>query len=142
MKRILNGIFVLLGFLCVGLGAVGTVLPVLPTVPFLIGAALCFAKGSEKFNRWFAGTKLYQDNLQSFVEHRSMTKKQKFRALGLMTVMMILASVFIGRIEMWITAGVVIAFNYWLFAAKIRTISEEEARQMREKGEREWENQS
>lgn len=129
MKKLVNGIFVLLGFLCMGLGIVGTVIPILPTVPFLIGAALCFAKGSQRFHRWFIRTKVYQDHLQTFVESRALTRKKKIRALGLMTVMIGFAAWLMPRPEVRVMLILIILFNYWFFAAKIRTISEEEEKE-------------
>ena len=47
------------GCLGVALGAVGAVLPLLPAFPFLLLAAVCFAKSSERLNSWFINTKLY-----------------------------------------------------------------------------------
>lgn len=135
MKRIANGIFVALGFLCVALGAVGIVVPILPTVPFLLGAAICFTRGSERFHRWFSGTGLYRRHLQSFMERRAMTRRQKAWALGMMTAMMVLLAVLVPRLEVRLLAAAVIALNYWLFAAKIRTISREEAERFRKEAE-------
>ena len=56
-------IYIVLGCIGVGLGAVGAVVPLLPAFPFLMLAAFCFAKSSERLNNWFINTKLYKDNL-------------------------------------------------------------------------------
>lgn len=48
--------WVILGFICLGLGTVGVVLPILPTVPFYMATVFCFAKSSRKLHDWFMGT--------------------------------------------------------------------------------------
>ena len=60
-------ILIVLGFLSLGLACVGVVFPILPTTPFLLVAAFCFARSSERLNTWFRGTKLYKNNLETFV---------------------------------------------------------------------------
>ena len=59
------------GFLCMGLGTVGVILPILPTVPFYMATVFCFAKSSRRLHQWFLGTPLYQRHLESFVERGS-----------------------------------------------------------------------
>ena len=76
-------IWAILGFLCTGLGAVGAVLPILPTVPFLLGAVFCFAKSSERLHKWFRQTKLYKNNLESFVSQRVMSMRTKRKIIGI-----------------------------------------------------------
>ena len=51
--------FIILGFFALGLGAVGLVMPILPTIPFLLVSTFCFARSSERLNTWFKETKLY-----------------------------------------------------------------------------------
>lgn len=80
--------FILLGGVGLGLGAAGTVLPVLPTVPFLLLSAFCFARSSEKLDRWFKGTKLYQDNLADYAAGRGMTRRAKLRIMAMVTLLM------------------------------------------------------
>ena len=84
MKKFL---YMIAGYISVGLAAIGVVVPVLPTVPFLMLAACCFARSSEKLERWFRGTKLYKDTLEDFVAGRGMTRKAKCRIMFTVTLL-------------------------------------------------------
>ncbi len=54
-----------------GLGAVGVVVPLLPSFPFFaVGTGWLFAKSSEKLHYWFLNTRLYKNNLESYVQGR------------------------------------------------------------------------
>ena len=107
--------------LSMGIGAVGVVLPVLPTTPFLLLASFCLAKGSERFHRWFTGTKLYKRHLESFVKNRSMTLKTKFSLLIPASCMLLLA--FLAMQNVYGRAFIIflIIFKYVYFFTKIRT---------------------
>lgn len=85
MKRIL---LIIVGSIGVGLGAVGAVVPMIPAFPFLMLAAVCFAKSSERLDRWFKDTKLYKNNLESFVKGQGMTWKTKIKVMITVTVLM------------------------------------------------------
>ena len=90
------------GFVCFGLGALGAVLPILPTVPFLLGAAFCFARSSARLDAWFLGTKLYRNVLEGFTKKRAMTVKAKLLLLGPITLVLgvsflLMANVPVGR---------------------------------------------
>ena len=87
MRRIL---WIVLGCVGVGLGAVGAVLPLLPAFPFLLLAAFSFAKSSERLHTWFINTSLYKKNLESYVQHRAMTWRTKRRIMLTVTVLMAL----------------------------------------------------
>lgn len=87
-KSPLNILWIILGFLSLGIGAVGVVLPFLPTFPFLMLTLFCFAKSSEKLHQWFIGTKLYKNNLESYVKQRAMTRKTKITIMISVTLVM------------------------------------------------------
>ncbi len=125
MKKMM---YILIGSLALALGTVGTVLPVLPTVPFFMLAAFCFAKSSQKLHRWFTGTKLYKENLADFVAGKGMTVKTKVRIMVTVTVLMTIGflamhQVVIGRIVL----GCVWIFHVLYFLFGIKTLQVEKA---------------
>lgn len=77
-----------LGFLGLILGAIGAVLPMLPAFPFLLLAAFSFGKSSKKLHTWFVGTKLYKNNLESYVRGQGMTRKTKGKVMLTVTALM------------------------------------------------------
>nr|WP_184091850.1 YbaN family protein [Anaerocolumna cellulosilytica] len=115
-------LYIVAGFLALGLGALGVVLPVLPTTPFLLVASFCFAKGSARFHTWFCSTRLYKNHLDSFVKSRAMTRKTKIRILIPASAMLILAFIFMPSVHGRIAIGVVMCFKYYYFIFRIKTI--------------------
>ncbi len=86
------------GLVCFGLGAVGAFLPILPTTPFLLVAAFCFARSSERLNTWFKGTTLYKKVLADYVAKRSMTVKAKLTVVVPVTIVMGIGFALMGRV--------------------------------------------
>ena len=95
MKRM---ILILTGCVSLALGCVGVVLPVLPTVPFLLLTAWCFAKSSRRLHNWFVGTKLYKQHLESYVQKRGMTVRTKLTLLGTSSTVMLLGFLMMGEV--------------------------------------------
>ena len=110
MKKIL---YIILGCVGVGMGAVGAVIPMLPTFPFLLLATFCFASSSEKLDCWFKNTKLYKDNLADFAAGKGMTKKTKIRIMVTVTLLMSVGFIMMG-LKGIVTGCVVLGF-VWLF---------------------------
>ena len=127
MKKIM---YIILGCVGVGLGAVGAIIPMLPAFPFLMLATFCFARSSEKLDRWFKNTKLYKDNLEDFVAGRGMTMKVKVRIMVTVTALMSVGFIMMGLkgiVTGCIVLGCVWVFHIVYFLFGIKTIPTVEA---------------
>lgn len=121
--KIKKGIYVVLGFIGVGLGAFGAIVPLVPAFPFLLMATVCFGKSSERLHTWFLGTKLYKDNLESYVQGRGMTWKTKIRIMIIVTLTMSVGFAMMGQVPVGrIVLGCVWLFHIWYFSFKVKTL--------------------
>lgn len=119
---ILKLLLISLGFIFLGIGAIGVILPILPTVPFLLLASFCFAKGSDRFYFWFKSTKLYINNLQSFEKSRSMTLKTKLYILIPVSCLLTISFLMMNNIFGRIIIVILIIIKYYYFIFKINTV--------------------
>ena len=122
MGKTIKVIWIIIGLLSMGVGMIGVILPVLPTTPFLLLSSFCFAKGSDRFHKWFIGTKLYKKHLDSFVNNKSMTLKTKLTILLPASAMLILAFLAMSNIYGRCFIVFLILFKYIYFFTRIKTI--------------------
>ncbi|MDH4190005.1 MAG: YbaN family protein [Betaproteobacteria bacterium] len=73
------------GTLCVALGVIGLFVPILPTTPFMLLAAACYARASERFYLWLVNHRLFGPAVREWRRHRSIPWRTKLWAIGLMT---------------------------------------------------------
>ena len=71
----------ILGFFFLGLAVLGIILPVLPTTCFVLLAAACFAKSSDRFYQWLLSSQLFGPMIQQWQTTRSMPKRAKIIAM-------------------------------------------------------------
>lgn len=120
LKKLL---YMVLGCLSLVMGAIGAVLPLLPAFPFLLLATVCFAKSSEKLHNWFIHTKLYKNNLESYVKGKGMTRSTKIRIMVTVTFLMAIGFAMMGQVPIGrIVLGCVWLFHIIYFAVGVKTI--------------------
>lgn len=121
----MRNFYISLGCISLALGAVGTVVPLLPAVPFLLLAAFCFGKSSERLHRWFTGTSLYKNNLETYVKGEGMTRKTKIRIMVIVTIIMAIGFIMMHQVA----AGRIVLTVVWLchlyyFIFRVKTLED------------------
>ena len=116
--RLRHGLWAAGGFLFFALGMAGAVLPILPTTPFILVAAFCFARSSDRLNSWFKGTKVYKMVFEGYMTKRSMTLRAKLTILVPATALLavsfaMMSNVPVGRaIVAAVWAGHIVYFGF------------------------------
>jgi len=79
-------LFIIAGTVCLLVGAIGVFLPVLPTTPFLLLAAACYYKGSERMHRWLLNNKWFGNYIKNYKEGKGISMKGKLFTLSLLWI--------------------------------------------------------
>lgn len=118
-------LLITLGILSVALGMVGVFVPVLPTTPFLLLAAGCFVRSSDRLYNWLIHHKWFGDYIRHYREHRAVTLKSKIIALVMLWG--VIGYTAFGVIDNWWIRGVlgVIAVGVTLHLLHLRTLTPE-----------------
>jgi uncharacterized membrane protein YbaN (DUF454 family) len=89
-RRILIGA----GTLSTGLGIIGILVPILPTTPFLLLAAACYMRSSERFYRWLINDRIFGAYVRNYIEGKGMPVKIKMFTILLLWLTIALTIVF------------------------------------------------
>jgi uncharacterized membrane protein YbaN (DUF454 family) len=95
------------GTLCTGLGIVGIFVPILPTTPFLLLAAACYMRSSERFYRWLTNNRVFGAYVRNYIEGRGMPMRIK-----VLTILLL-----------WLTIGLSVTFAVQNSVTRIILIS-------------------
>lgn len=102
-----KNIYLLLGFLFLVVAGIGFILPVLPGTPFVLLAAWCFARSSEKWHQWLLKNEIFGPLIQNWEENRCISIRTKIVAIGSM-LMVGGSSIVFGVDELWLRGLVAI----------------------------------
>ncbi|MCL4801853.1 MAG: YbaN family protein [Burkholderiales bacterium] len=94
---VVRGALIVAGTACVGLGVLGLFLPVLPTTPFLLLAAACYARASERFYGWLLRNRTFGPTIREWRRYRSIPYRTKWTAVVLMSLTLASSIVFFVR---------------------------------------------
>ncbi len=74
----MRGFWAIAGYAALGLGIVGIALPLLPTVPFMILAAFCFARSSKRMHRWLLNHPVFGEQIRNWEERGAINRRAKW----------------------------------------------------------------
>ncbi len=122
IKKIIYAVF---GTLCLILAIIGALLPLIPTVPFVLLAAFCFARSSDRLNERFKQSKFYKKYVQAYKDKKGMSLANKIKVMLMVTLLFSFAfwkmeAVPIGRI---IIVLVWLGHVYYFFF-KVKTLQQ------------------
>jgi uncharacterized membrane protein YbaN (DUF454 family) len=108
-----------LGTICLAIGIVGIFTPILPTTPFLLLAAFCYLRSSQRFYRWLMNNRVFGSYIRSYTEGRGIPIKVKLFTIALLWVTI---GISIWLVANWIVTAVllVVAVGVSLHIAFIR----------------------
>ena len=96
-----KAVLIFLGTLCVGLGVLGMFLPLLPTTVFLLMAAYCYSRSSERFHNWLLSNRMFGSYIKNYKSGQGISMRQKVS-----TITILWASI---GLSIWLLAG-----SFWV----------------------------
>lgn len=97
-----KALLIFLGTVCVGLGVLGMFLPLMPTTVFLLMAAYCYSKSSDKFHNWLLNNRLCGKYIKNYRSGQGITVRQKATSIGLLWASISFSIWFVGG-TFWLT---------------------------------------
>lgn len=93
-SRLVKILLIVVGSISVGLGVMGILLPVLPTTPFLLLAAICYSHSSERFYVWLLTNRFFGQYIRDWRENKGLTYLTKLWVIIVLAVTMGISIVF------------------------------------------------
>ena len=93
-RKLVKALWLIAGTICLVLGAIGIVLPILPTTPFLLAAAACYYKSSSRMHKWLLNNKWFGEYIRNYKEGRGLPLKTKITALAVLWLTIGISTVF------------------------------------------------
>ena len=105
--RIKKAFLIAAGFLLLGLGAVGVVLPVLPTTPFILLAATCFSMSSERFYNWLINNRVFGPYIENYRTKQGISILHKAGSIAFLWTGLFVSMIITRTIWLYILLGII-----------------------------------
>jgi uncharacterized membrane protein YbaN (DUF454 family) len=83
-QKVVRALLLVAGTICLALGAIGIFLPLLPTTPFLLLAAACYLRSSERMHKWLLGNRWFGEYIKNYQAGRGIPMKTKVVAISVL----------------------------------------------------------
>jgi len=93
-NRLIRLVLIVAGSLSLGLGILGIFVPLLPTTPFLLLAAACYAKSSKRFHNWLLSNRWFGDYLKDYQKERKIPLRAKILSIFLLWTTILFSVIF------------------------------------------------
>ena len=121
LSFIRRALLIVVGVVSVAVGAIGILVPLLPTTPFLLLAAVCFVRSSDRLYRWLTRNRVFGSYLRNYQEHRAMPAGMKWCAISALWLTIGLSIVAVGNLSIRVML-VTVAIGVTILIARIRTL--------------------
>ena len=117
-------VLIIIGSFFTGLGILGIFLPLLPTTPFLLLAAACYIRSSERFYDWLINNKWLGNYIKNYLEGKGVSLKAKILSISLLWITVGYSAVFIVNTFPIRIILILIAIGVTIHILSIRTLKQ------------------
>lgn len=103
MLDVRKAILIFFGFLFIALGVAGMFLPLVPTTVFLLLAAYCFSRSSERFHTWLLNNKWCGPYIKNYTDGLGMTLRDKTTTISILWISLFVSMWFVAG-KLWVVA--------------------------------------
>jgi uncharacterized membrane protein YbaN (DUF454 family) len=119
-----RGVLIIAGTIFLVLGVIGIFLPLLPTTPFLLLAAACYARSSKRFYNWLLSNKWFGNYIKNYREGKGIPLRIKILTLSFLWIVIICTTIFVANILLGRIILILIAIGVTIHILSVRTLKQ------------------
>ena len=126
-SKLVKKTLIVLGTFFTGLGIIGIFIPILPTTPFLLLAAACYARGSERFYNWLLSNRLFGKYIRNYREGKGIPLIVKVVTISLLWLTILISALFFVQLLVIKIILIGIAVGVTIHILYVKTLKKEES---------------